>query len=537
MAENPSYSGLSKKQVWWTIGGLQITLLLAALDQTIVSTAMPKIIAELNGFERYAWVTTAYLLSSTATLPIIGRLSDMYGRKWLLLFGAVLFVAASALCGMAGNLPIPGDGMTQLIICRGLQGIGGGAIMSLVFTVLGDLFPPSERGKYQGLFSAVWALASVLGPVVGGGLTDHFSWRWVFYVNLPIGAIATAVLYFAFPTLRPHHHKHALDVLGVVTLIGWVVPLLLALTWAPMQGITAPNVLFCTALTAIFFAVFLFAELRLAEPIVPLSLFKNSVIAVSCLSLLMVGLGMFGAILFVPLYFQAVQGETASKSGYLMIPMMLSITIFSIISGQLIARTNRYKIIALTGLATISIGFYLLSHLTATTPLLRTMSILLIIGSGLGLMMPIYTITAQNAVPQRMIGVATGVTQFFRSIGGTLGAALFNSILILQYQSYLHSHLLQNTPAGIQPLLENPLKLSQAGKTLTELAATTNNALIQTVKQALVFAMDHIFLVASIVMLTCFVLNFFLKELPLRKHPENVKAAPGDAEIVISEPL
>jgi EmrB/QacA subfamily drug resistance transporter len=531
-----SYSGLSRKQMIWTIAGLQVTLLLAALDQTIVSTAMPRIIAELNGFERYAWVTTAYLLSSTATLPVFGRLSDMYGRKWLLLFGAVLFVIASALCGAAGHLPIPGDGMTQLIICRGLQGIAGGAIMSLVFTALGDLFSPAERGKYQGLFSAVWALASVLGPVVGGGLTDHFSWRWVFYVNLPVGVLATAVLYFAFPSqLRQHGavRKHKLDWLGVITLIGWVVPLLLGLTWAPEQGLAAPAVWLSFVLSAVSFVVFVITELRVDEPIVPLSLFSNNVIGLSCLSGLMVGVSMFGAILFLPLFYQAVMGASASNSGYLMLPMMLMITIGSMFCGQLMARTGKYRWLALLGLALHGTGAYLLSTMTVTTPLMVSITYMVIAGIGLGLLMPVYTIAAQNAAEPRMIGVVTGVTQFFRSIGGTLGAAIFNSILLMRYGQYLDTHIPGETPDELRELLENPLKLYHGaeGGAAAHLPAGASDVL-PIVKDALVLAIGNIFFDSAIVMLIAFCFNWFLKDVPLRKSPQNVPAAPADVEIV-----
>jgi EmrB/QacA subfamily drug resistance transporter len=537
MEDINSYSGLSRRQVRWTIIGLQITLLLAALDQTIVSTAMPRIIAELNGFERYAWVTTAYLVASTATLPVFGRLSDIYGRKWLLLFGAVLFVVASALCGMSGKLPIPGDGMTQLIVCRALQGIAGGAIMSLVFTVLGDLFSPAERGKYQGLFSAVWAFASVLGPVVGGGLTDNFSWRWVFYVNLPVGIVATAVLYFAFPAkLRDHGQtrKHALDLVGVITLIGWVVPLLLALTWAPEQGLTSPNVLTQFALSAVCFVAFVIAELKSPEPIVPLSLFSNNAIALSCVSGLLVGVSMFGAILFLPLYFQAVLGESASNSGYLMLPLMLMITVTSMLCGQLMARTGKYKWLALLGLAVHGVGAYLMSTMTLTTPLMVSMIYMFIAGSGLGFLMPVYTIAAQNAAEPRMMGVVTGVTQFFRSIGGTLGAAIFNSVLLLRYGSYLSAHIPGETPAEVRELLENPLKLYQGGEggAVAHVPQAAMNV-IGVVKDALVVALSNIFFDSAMVMLVAFGLNWFLKEVPLRRGPHNVKAAPADPEIVV----
>ncbi len=527
-----SFSGLSHRQTVWAIIGLQVTLLLAALDQTIVTTAMPKIIAELSGFDRYAWVTTAYLLTSTATLPVFGRLSDMYGRKWLLLFGAALFVIASALCGMAGYLPFPGDGMTQLIVCRGLQGIAGGAIMSLVFTVLGDLFSPAERGKYQGLFSAVWALASVLGPAVGGGLTDHLSWRWVFYVNLPVGLAAISVLYFAFPNFKCQHHKHALDWLGVVTLIGWVVPLLLALTWAPMHGINSPTVLIPLGASALSFIAFVLAEIRSDEPIVPLSLFTNPVIAVSCLSLMMVGLAMFGAILFLPLYLQVVLGATASQSGYLMVPMMLMVTAGSVISGQLISRTGKYKWVALLGLAILAGGDFLLSRISPTTTQTMAMLHMVVLGSGLGLLMPVYTIAGQNAVPQRMIGVATGVIQFFRSIGSTLGAAVFNSILLLRYKEYLNNHIPAETPIELRHLMANPLKLNGGSAGLGSIPGGSAE-IMAIIKEALVYALDAIFLIAGMAMVACFLLNLFLPERELRGHPENVPAAPADPEIVM----
>ena len=237
------FHALDRRQLIGTIVGLQLTLLLAALDQTIVGTAMPRIIAQLNGFERYAWVTTAYLLTSTIAVPIVGKASDTFGRKWFFLGGAVLFVLASALCGAAGDIPgLPGDGMTQLIVFRGIQGIGAGIILALVFTIVGDIFPPAERGKYQGLFAAVWGLASVFGPTLGGWITDHLSWRWVFYVNLPVGLIAIAVLLLEFPYFRPAGVERVIDWGGVATLIAGLVPLLLALTWVSQYGWGAPRV-------------------------------------------------------------------------------------------------------------------------------------------------------------------------------------------------------------------------------------------------------------------------------------------------------
>src|SRR4051794_22300883 len=282
-----SFQTLSRRQLVGTIIGLQLTLLLAALDNTIVGTAMPKIIGQLNGFERYAWVTTTYLLTSTIAVPIIGKLSDLYGRKWFLLGGAILFVAASALCGAAGALPLPLDGMNQLILFRGIQGLGGGLIAGIVFTVIGDIFPPAERGKIQGVFSAVFGLASVFGPALGGWITDNFSWRWVFYVNLPVGIIAVAALFFFFPYFEPEGTRRVIDWGGVATLIACLVPLLLALTWVSEYGWGSARVLGLLAVAVVMLGAFLFFESRAAEPILSLSLFKNRTFSTSAVALFM----------------------------------------------------------------------------------------------------------------------------------------------------------------------------------------------------------------------------------------------------------
>lgn len=526
-----SYQNLPRKQLILTVFGLQLTLLLAALDQTIVATAMPRIIAELNGFERYAWVTTSYLLASTAILPVFGRLSDMYGRKGLLLFGAIGFVLSSALCGMAGDFPRwLGDGMTQLIIFRGLQGIFSGCIMSLIFTVVGDLFPASERGKYQGLFSAVFALASVVGPALGGWITDSFSWRWIFYVNAPVGLLAVTVLWLSFPSIKSEPHKHGLDVLGVVTLIGWVVPLLLALTWAPLRGFNAPEVIAMIVMAVSVLVVFVFHEARTPEPIVPLSLFSDSLIAVSCVSCLLVGIAMFGAILFVPLYFQSVEGASATEAGSFLTPMMLMITIGSAVCGQLVARTGRYQWAGILGPSLLAIGFFLMANVHAGTRHDQAILFTLVIGTGLGLLMPLYTLAAQNAVKPNLMGVATSLTQFFRTIGGTIGAAVFNSILILQYSRYLAQKLPANTPANIVAAYQNPLKLqglaAQAGA-----QSAAEAQLVAAVQFALLHALTAIFMTAALVMVACAILNFFFKDVPLRQKelppvPESI--ADGD---------
>jgi len=332
-----SYHELPRDRLILTIIGLMLTLLLSALDQTIVGTAMPRIIAELQGFDHYAWVTTAYLLTSTAVVPIVGKLSDIYGRKLFLIGGTAWFVFASALCGLSQN-------MNQLIVFRGLQGIGGGILMAMVFTTISSIFPPARRGRIQGVFTAVFGFASVVGPLLGGYLTDVLNWRWVFYVNLPLGMIALSVLWRGFPNIRPVRTDRPIDVLGAITLVLAVVPLLLALSWggteypwdsAPIVGLLS--------FAALMTGIFLWIETRAPEPIIPLSLFKNRIVAASTLAMLCVTMGMFGTILFVPLFIQGVIGTSATQSGTVMMPMMLMIIIGSVAGGQIISRTGRTR--------------------------------------------------------------------------------------------------------------------------------------------------------------------------------------------------
>jgi EmrB/QacA subfamily drug resistance transporter len=518
------YSGfheLPRKQLVGTIIGLQLTLLLAALDQTIVSTAMPKIIASLNGFERYAWVTTAYMFTSTTAVPIFGKLSDIYGRKWILLGGAIFFVLTSALCGMAGEFGgLFGGGMNQLIVFRGLQGIAGGVIMAMTFTVIGDLFPPSERGKYQGLFSAVFALASIIGPALGGFITDNSSWRYVFYVNMPVGAIAIAVLYFAFPNIEGHISKRKIDYPGVATLIGTVVPLLLALTWVVDQGFASANVQSMLLLSMFMFVAFIYFERHAEEPIIPLKLFQDPIVTISCLSLVIVSIAMFGSILFIPLFMQSVIGVSATKSGSLLTPMMLMMTVGSVVSGQLTSRLGRYRIIALTGLAIMISGLFLLACLDSKTNEATILFDMMIVGAGLGLLMPVYTLVVQNVAPYQMIGAATAATQFFRSIGGTFGAALFGSVMMARYLEHLSKSLPPNLAIGTISALRNPLQLGAALGHLTGSSIIGHDLVQFSVRSALIYAIDGVFLFSAILVCVAFIANLFLKEVPLRKtHP------------------
>jgi EmrB/QacA subfamily drug resistance transporter len=518
-----SFHALDRRQLIGTIIGLQLTLLLAALDNTIVGTAMPRIIAQLNGFERYAWVTTAYLLTSTIAVPIFGKLSDLYGRKWIYLGGAVFFVITSALCGAAGDIPLPLDGMNQLILFRGLQGLAAGVVTGLTFTIVGDIFPPAERGKYQGLFSGVWGLASVFGPTLGGWITDSLSWRWVFYVNLPVGLAAFIVLLIAFPDIRPQGVRRAIDWAGVGTLVACLVPLLLALTWVTDYGWGAPRVVALLAVSVVMLGAFLFAETRAAEPIMPLGLFKIRAVAISSFALVLMGMGMFGAILYIPLFMQSVIGVSATRSGTLLTPMMLMMTAGSIFSGQLVSRLGRYKVLAIVGTAIMTFGMLLMSGMKGDTTQAIAIRNMVIMGAGLGLLMPLYTLIVQNAVPQKMIGVATASTQFFRSIGSTLGTAVFGSIMLGRYRSNFDANVPQGTPDRVLQLFHNPLQLSSILPQLQgQFAQLPNgpallNSLLLDVKDSLVSAVGLVFLIATGIVALGLIANIFLPEIPLRK--------------------
>lgn len=510
-----------------TLTGLLLTLLLAALDQTIVGTAMPRIIAELNGFDRYPWVTTAYLLTSTISVPIFAKLSDMWGRKWFFLSGSVLFVLASALCGAAGKVGwMYGDGMTQLIIFRGLQGVGAGIIVGLLFTIIGDIFAPAERARYQGLFAAVWGLASIFGPTLGGWITDHFSWRWVFYVNLPVGALAIGAILVEFPYFRPHGVRRSIDWVGVGALMACLVPLLLALTWVSDYGWTSPRVLWLLGVAAAMLVAFLFAESRASEPLLPLWLFREPVIAVSSVAIFLLGVGMFGVILYVPLFMQGVLGVTATRSGSLLTPLLMAAVVSSVAAGQIIARTGRYRWVAVGGAAIAAVGMYLLAIMNASTTEAQVIWYMIIAGVGIGILQPIYTLAVQNVSPPQHMGAATASTQFFRSIGSTVGVAVFGSVLLSLYHREFQANLPKGTPPRALVPFQNPLQLVQIRSLLEKSfgrypgGTDLLHKLLHNVRDALVVGLHEIFLIGAILMTVSVIVNLMLREVPLRKkHP------------------
>src|SRR5881296_146772 len=454
---------LTRPQTIGTLSGLMLSMLLAALDQTIVGTAEPRIIASLSGFDRYPWVSTAYLLCSTISVPIFAKLSDIYGRKWFLLAGSAGFVVTSAFCGAAGKFSWLGiDGMNQLIVFRAMQGICGGMMMGLTFTIVGDIFSPAERGKYQGVFSGTWGLASVFGPTLGGWLTDQISWRATFYVNLPVGIIAIIALYLYFPFWHPKEVKRHIDWAGVVTLISCVVPLLLALTWVTDYGWSSARVELLLATAVIMLGGFLYAETKAIEPLIPLGLFQEPVISMCSAGVFVVGIAMFGMIIYLPLFMQGVLGVTATRSGNLLTPMMLGIVIGTFVCGKVTLRLRSYKTPIIAGSVLITIGSILFARMDGATRPPEVLLAMITSGFGMGLLLPAYTVAVQNAAPHKHMGIATASATFFRSVGSTVGVAIFGSLLLTHYhQNFSKAGLPPNMPPQAVMAFENPVLLPQ----------------------------------------------------------------------------
>jgi EmrB/QacA subfamily drug resistance transporter len=425
-----------------TLAGLMIVLLLSALDQTIVSTAMPRIAMQLKGLNLYAWVTTAYLLSSTVMVPIYGKLSDIYGRKPILIAGVILFTIGSWLCGMSGEFNTgaqEGSGMVQLIVFRGVQGIGGGALMISAFTIIADLFPPRERGRFAGLFGGVFGLASILGPVLGGFFTQipmvHLGpisfegWRLIFYINLPLSLLALFMIIVKMPALT-RRMPGKVDWAGAALIVVTFIPFLLALSWGGRDyGWTSPRILELLGLSALGLVGFLFAETRASHPILPLGLFRNPTFTRANFSLLLVSIAFMGVISFLPLYIQLGLGAKPAQSGVAMLPLMLGMIASSVVSGRLVSQTGLFKPVLLVGLCILILGLVLLLQSQPGRPLWDVSWRVFIMGIGLGPTQSLFNLAIQNSVRPQDIGVATASSQFFRQVGSTMGVAIFGTLL------------------------------------------------------------------------------------------------------------
>ena len=527
-AEEPTYASsglvrLTKPQLVGTLIGLLLAALLAAIDQTIVGTAEPRIIASLSGFDRYPWVATAYLLTSTLSVPIFASLSDIHGRKSFFMFGAALFVVTSALCGLAGRLTfMPIDGMGQLILFRGLQGVGAGVVLSLLFTIVGDIFSPSERGRYVGLFSAVWGVASIFGPTLGGWLTDQWSWRACFFVNLPVGIVAVAAIYLEFPHMKPRAAERRIDWAGFAALIASVAPLLLALTWATEYGWTSSRVQALLVGATVMLGVFLYVESKTPQPMIPLTLFRDPIISVCSVAVFVLGMGMFGVIIYLPLFMQGVLGVSATQSGNLLTPLMMGAVFGSFVSGQAVSRTGQYKPVAILGSVLVAAGMIVFATMDESTARLYVAVGMVVAGLGMGLVQPVYTVAVQNVAPRQQMGAATSSTIFFRSIGSTVGVAAFGSIMLTHYHNELAGAIPPQVPSGLLTYFGNPLLLVQmrpqieASLAHTPGGAELLRAAFTAVRASLEHGLEQVFFWSAVIMTVAVLLHLALRSEPLR---------------------
>ncbi|WP_175638177.1 MDR family MFS transporter [Metabacillus schmidteae] len=494
----------------------------AAVNMTIVGTALPKIVSQIGGMEYFDWVFTVYMLTSTITAMLVGKLSDIYGRKIFILIGIGIFMIGAFLCGTSEDI-------IQLIMYRGLQGFGGGMIMSSAFTTVGDLFSPRERGKWQGLLGAVFGLSSLFGPTLGGYIVDNFDWHWIFWVFLPIGIFAFALILKLYPSQKAKE-KEPIDFLGSITLTITIVSLLLGFTWAGDKFEWASfQIIGLFSITIISLLAFIFIELKVKSPVLPLYLFKNSIFTVSNVAGMLMGMGMFGTIMYVPFYVQGVQGESATVSGLVEMVMTISMVSSSILVGNLITKTGKYKIFALLGLIIMAVGLILNSTLEVESSLTRLILQLIVVGIGLGVNMPVFNITVQNAVSHKYLGVATSAMQTFRQIGGTVGVALLGSVMGNKMANELSStSQVENAPtpppemAETMAQLQNPQvlmdseKLQSIQSQLPAEAVPYFEQFIQVLKEALNTSLTTVFTVSAGIIGLAFIVTLFLKEIPLR---------------------
>ena len=481
-----------------------LVVLLASLDQTIVSTALPTIVGDLGGLKHLSWVVTAYLLASTVTGPLYGKFGDLYGRKGVLQAAIVIFLVGSALCGLSQN-------MAELIGFRALQGLGAGGLIVVAIAVIGDIIPPRDRGRYQGLFGAVFGVSTVVGPLLGGFFVDNLTWRWIFYVNLPIGALAFLVIGATFHS-RPERVEHSIDYLGAGLLAAGLAGIVL---FTSLGGTTyawdSSELIALGVLGVVLLVLFPFAEQRAKEPILPLSLFRSRIFVVCSAVGFIIGVALFGSVTFLPLFLQIVRGKSPTSSGLQLTPMMAGLLVTSIASGQLISKLGQYKVFPIVGTAVMTAGMALLSQLNVHTTMLQTALYMLVVGLGLGMVMQVLVLAVQNSVPMNVMGVATSGSIMFRQIGGSVGIAVFGAI----FANRLHANLAKTLPPGVH----GPKTVAPA--TVKTLPPRVHDIYVH----AFATSLHPVFLVGAFIAVFSFVLTWFLHEVPLRRTTEGMAEA------------
>jgi EmrB/QacA subfamily drug resistance transporter len=515
------------------LSGLTAAMMLAGLDQTVVATALPRIVTELGGLSQLSWVFTAYMMTSTITVPIYGKLSDIFGRRGFFFGGIGIFLLGSVLCGLSQN-------MTQLIFFRGLQGIGAGSIMVNTLAVIGDTFPRKEQAKWQGMIGAVFGVTSVIGPLVGGWITDNFSWRWIFYINIPVGLAAIAVLSRSLPVKVHEIKERSIDFLGASLITLFLIPLLLAFVWAGSRyAWNSIQIIGLFVLALLSLSAFIWVERRAKDPIISLQLFKNRVFSVAVIAIFLTTIGMFGIILYLPLFAQGVVGVSATTSGLILLPMMLSMAVTSVLAGQIVARNGKYKIISIIAVAIMAVGMFLFSQIGVSSASLDLTYRMIIFGVGLGPTMAMFVFAIQNAFDRNRMGEVTASAQLFRGLGATVGGAILGGVMnahLAQFRTTIQNEpfvalIRQYNPGGIHPIDSSTVQqfLSPAGQArmqaiIARAPASIHDQLLssfdhflQTIKFAFSQSINQTYLIGFAIIVVAFIVVLFLPQVAIRK--------------------
>jgi EmrB/QacA subfamily drug resistance transporter len=507
---------LTRKEIILIMTGSMLTLLLAALDNTIVGTAMPKIIRDLHGMEHYSWPFTAYMLCSTVILPISGKLADIYGRKKITLIGIILFVIASVLCGLSRN-------MIELSVFRGFQGFGGGICISSAFIIVSEIFPPKKRAKYVGLVASMFAVASILGPGAGGVITDNLSWRWVFFVNIPLGLIALFLISEYFPNIIHHDEKRKIDAVGVLVFVSAAFPLLFVISQIGIRSFRSPLMISLSVFSVIMLALFFRVEKKSKEPLLSLHYFREKVFSSSVIAASLGNMAVFGAAIYLPLYLQSVRGASATRSGLIMMPMMVSMILSSNFAGFTASRLVRYKPIALTGIFLSMIGMFCLGVFGNGVPVTGLILFSTLAGIGIGATFPVFMIAPQSIFSPKQVGLITSLVQFFRNLGGTIGSAMFGALML----SHMNNGLKDVSIGNISPetaeliknpaILSNPVKLAVIRDAVPAAQIADFNAFVSSCLKTVSGSIEIIFTVSAIILMVSLLsIIFFFNEKQVR---------------------